>query len=312
MNLDSYKKSDAMNFGSLVDCLLYTPEEFDNNFIIYPKDAICKSIEENVEQYFTQYNWLKDVDNANNKIIEDIDDFAQWLSTKLASEKAITNKIKTQNTIDKYTTEFYEQIINHKEFINIINEFNSSEGKQKIVITAKDKAEADEARNIIYNSLHHQHFLNLGKSEFQKTILTSYDFEHGREFLKGIIDHFVLDERHQRVYIVDLKCTDTSIMEFRQTVDRLRYDLQAAFYVFLAEILFPADYKINFYWLVYSKKDKQTVVYEASYETLMRGRIGDKWKKGFMELINIYQLSHLLNYPNFNYDYNSTKGFLTI
>jgi len=311
MNLDSYKKSDAMNFGSLVDCMLYTPGKTKNEFIIYNKDNTCKAIDENIDEYLIQLK-VKDISRINDTKIENIEDFAEWLSDKLANEKAVTNKIKTQGTIDKYKAEFYEQILSHTNYINIISDETLA---NKIIITQKDFEEALKCSKYIANSEHMTHFLKAGKSEFQKEIIQKVNFEHGEESLKGIIDHFVINEESKTISIVDLKCTDMGIMEFKSIVDKLRYDLQAAFYVYMVKQMyntFDSQYDVDFYWLVYSKKEERTVVYKASDEILERGRNGDKWKKGFMDLIRNYQLSHINNYPDFNYDYNSTKGFMVI
>lgn len=53
-------KSDALTFGSMYDCLLFTPEDFDKQFMVVKDKEICKQIGGRAPRMTNKYkDWIK-------------------------------------------------------------------------------------------------------------------------------------------------------------------------------------------------------------------------------------------------------------
>ena len=141
-----------------------------------------------------------------------------------------------------------------------------------------------------------------------------YEGLYSNEILRGVLDHFKIEEGliGDEITIIDLKTTDRPIREFNKQVELLRYDLQASFYIDIIKRIYP-ECEVKFKWLVYSFTDEKTAIFSLSNNLYNKGVYGDikPWKKelGYIELINIYQESINKGYNDFDIDYNKNNGY---
>ena len=93
---------------------------------------------------------------------------------------------------------------------------------------------------------------------------------HAGQILKGRFDRLKVEE--DRVLILDLKTTqDASFKSFQRSVANLSYDLQAAWYSWLAKQAFP-NKRVEFYFCALEKRAPYGInVFRASEALLMSG-----------------------------------------
>jgi hypothetical protein len=282
-----YEQSDAMNFGNLVDCLFYTPELFNSKYLLY----------EGVTD--------KTTDLINE--LQVLDSF-EVLSNKLAVE-SLSATVKKEETKLLNIQKFNDNFLQYKDYFELkkqaLEEPNRRYRKQ--IVSKHDLGKANHVVSTLKESVHFKHLQSLSKEhhyQFDKVIPVEISgIIHN---FKVILDHLIVC--HDKCIIVDLKWTDSPIEGWHFIADKLRYDCQLAFYKKAIETLYGLP--VECYWLVYSSPEDKTALFEASSKMLQRGAIGDTWKKGFIDLINIYEKSHENGYEDYNYEYNSTNGFL--
>lgn len=112
-----------------------------------------------------------------------------------------------------------------------------------------------------------------GSKDFRKFNEVSLYVKHELGMtLKGRLDRMVVDTDLHTVNIYDLKTTKSAEpSEFVRSVVNLKYDLQAAFYVFLARNCFPG-FEVNFYFVALERKTPHGIgVFRASDQLLTEG-----------------------------------------
>jgi ATP-dependent exoDNAse (exonuclease V) beta subunit len=112
-----------------------------------------------------------------------------------------------------------------------------------------------------------------GQAHFRKFNEASLYVKHELGMtLKGRLDRMVVDTTLGAVNIYDLKTTQCAHpKEFAKSVVNFRYDLQAAFYAYLATKCFPG-YKVNFYFVALERKSPHGIgVFHASDQLLTEG-----------------------------------------
>jgi hypothetical protein len=118
---------------------------------------------------------------------------------------------------------------------------------------------------------------------------------------KGMVDIVIVNHTTKRIYLIDLKTFGGYVLNFRQAINRRRYDIQGDFYTVGMEqnistlaMMLDKDltgYTIaNFAFMVESTIRPGTpMVYILGEEYLKRGRNGDEQFKGWVEAVEIYK-----------------------
>jgi hypothetical protein len=91
--------------------------------------------------------------------------------------------------------------------------------------------------------------------------------------LRGILDNLVIDTDRKIIRITDIKTTSGNIKDFKESLEKYKYWLQAVIYINLLsnfEFITP-DWKIEFRFLVICKKDGSYYPFGVSKKTL------DEW-----------------------------------
>ena len=101
-------KSDALTFGSMYDCLLFTPEEFDGQFFVLNDKEKCDEIGGRAPKMTNKYkDWVK-------QFVEEADDKGLTMVSGADLEKAkeMIERLKVSGVHDKYLKGEYQYEFN--------------------------------------------------------------------------------------------------------------------------------------------------------------------------------------------------------
>lgn len=236
------KQTKAMNFGSLVDCLLFTPERFDSEFYICDSDNVLtdKQLELFDILFSNSYNGLpvyklKVSDETNQFILS------------LCRANKIYSSFKDSTVIQKVTS-LYDAFDRYEE------------NRSKISITADEYNQAVKVVNALKTSeLSSKIFTNF-KVFYQVAIVT--------DDTKVLFDMILLDMDSHTIIPIDLKVTQSSEMEWvENSFYRFKYFRQAEMYwdalkKLMSEVSDGRDWIIDdFKFLVVSAQDPAPLLF---------------------------------------------------
>lgn len=266
------KKTNSLSLGSLTDCLLFSPEEFDEKFVFYK------------EKYPTD----KVLDICNS-ILDDglvFDDSNIIFKAKEYSFGASTWK---NDTIIKKIREEGEYYINY-----CIN------NKDKIPFTSQQYEIAEcIVNNIINNPKTRKYFFEEEDNcEFirQKTIESNIEGIP----VKGTPDLFIIDHVKKKIILIDLK-TSRNAYRFKQDIQKFGYALQMSFYKDLLESFYEGYTVDSCMNIVGDTVTCDVYIYIYNEFDLHIEKHGNKWSKGWL-----YYLKEI-NWHITNDIWNSTQ-----
>lgn len=270
--------SEAMDFGSLLDCKLLCPEEFNNKFYF---DATKKPTEQ-----------LLDLADEVIKIRESGDSYANDHLGILAVADNLNLFGGTKDVakrIAKFDNELFWNYLEAKE-----------DAAGKTVFTPDTLSECNEAVMILKTHPNTAMFFNkpqLGIEIIPQLMLTS---EISGVTVKIMMDICIIDHINKTVTPYDLKTMDYKSQYFKSNFIKFKYYLQGALY---KEVLFHwlQDYLIDphtytledFKFIVYSRQDKYPSIWNMGLEWHKKGLYGfenifGEKEKGIYELLDDY------------------------
>ena len=201
------KKSPELIFGDLVDCLVFTPEIYDNKFIVSNVSKPTGQME-----IFTDY--LIEA-NATATNFESIFCYEDAYKAILIKE----NKIKLQAGLDKFIERFK---IEGKPYFDFAIQ---STGKD--ILSIDDYQKAIEIKSILTTNLFTNKYFNIvNLKEYQEIV-----YQYSLYFLideiecKGLPDILDFDHYSKTIRYIDLKTTYKSIYDFSKTFIFYKYYL---------------------------------------------------------------------------------------
>lgn len=269
-----YEEKDYFIIGNLVDCMLTTPNEFDNKFhvsnIVKPSDKLMSMV-----------NYIYD------KVKQDLPDVFKTIK--------LTGAHATDNAIRSYVLESLEE---HKYYpswgettrINKIIECQSywdelviAEDKQ--VVTVEEKEKADLIVMSIKSAECSAHYFRPNTKDVENYYQVPLYFTYEDVDCKALLDIIQVDHRSKTIYIVDVKTMWDNPLNFSKSVLKRRYDIQISFYyegllrdtstIFYE--LISQGYRIACRFIVESSnKPGNPINYVVSYETITLGRVGQE------------------------------------
>ena len=270
--------------GSVLHCLLFDPERYDEKFINMPGKFPTDSQKKIIDNIFRIHCSI-----GNNSL------FLEDYSTDILTDLLTTNLYQALKTdaqrLEKILTEEnkgYFEFLKNSLNKSIVDEptLNGCKAQVEILKINKDvrallqldKTEEDdhiEVFNELYIKMDHD------KLPFG---------------LHGYLDNVVIDKDSKTIFVNDLKTTGKSIQDFPDAVEYYKYWMQGVMYLVLAAEKFLKDdpdknaWKIQVTFIVI---DKYNLVYpfQVSDESM------SEWKKDFKEILNIAQW----HYENKNY-----------
>ena len=278
-------EGDSIDFGSYVDCILFTPEVAEEEFYF---EAIEKPTTQLLELADYIVNNLMDrFDNyyKNNEATED-----------LSRAIGLFGSIKDY---DKRVAKFDNDL-----FWNYLASKRDALGKT--ILSIDIKSEAAEALEILksHNKTTEIFFPNGNKEAINQLQLVSSI--NGVQ-VKAMLDRVIVDHDNKKVYAYDLKCTDVRQITFPYWFKKMKYYLQASLYTAMlaqyVEESLPGYTLEPFRFIVYSRSDKYPFVWKVSSKMLENGLFGfyDErgiYNKGIKQLLAEYK--YYVDNNNFN------------
>ena len=206
-------KSPALLFGSVVDCLVLTPNEFNDRFLVldFPKfsDSISKIIDSIVND--AKENGIKKID----------DDF---ILKELDANSYQTNW-KNETRLNKFKEIAYDiielKVKEEREIINTELYYQATECKNKL------ECLKDEDSGVFYFS----------EDPFSDSVLDvevysqlKFKAQLKKREYKCMIDRLIIDNTNKTIKIVDLKTTGYKEWDFYKGFVDWFYDIQARLY----------------------------------------------------------------------------------
>lgn len=209
------KKSFDMIMGSLVDCILFTPLEYDEHFAV-------SSVKEPVGQMLDfcnvlYKNTLKYIEDG--KVTRDMSDLLMdtYLEVAFDGDKPIAFKNKT---FEKVVEMFKESGEEYYE------ELRRNTGKEVISLGMLSNAE-DTVDLIKNNFVTYELFTEReGVDVYQQEPI---EFEYKGMKFKCLPDHFEVHHNTREIHPYDLKCT-WQVESFDYNYIKNRYDIQSGLY----------------------------------------------------------------------------------
>lgn len=289
----------AASFGSLLDCLVFTPKRFEKRFVLadikIPSDSIVKV----VTSVFTRLKELNDNANKVNASLKTGQVAVPRKEMKLDYEDLILNFSQEHDYYAKQPARAYaETMKNGKDYFDLLVKI---EGKQ--VISQADLNMAHKLRDILLSHKLVKGFFVPNKNcevVFQQQIYADLEvvgFEN-IDFLplKGAIDDIYLNHKKKEVREIDLKWTNDAFM-FKDAVKRFGYVKQHSFYDFLIREWLKTykdgaykDYTVqNPLNVVIDSEDCIPYIYQYNGNDLHIERYGHEhmhWFKGWEQTLN--------------------------
>jgi len=293
---------DYFVFGSAVDCLLTTPEDFTHLYAVMdfakPSDTIVLVMDTLLE---TISNLGED---ARNVKLENWEEMIVSVAHGCGYGKAwkpetVANKVRSAG-------EDYFYFIAQAEGKDILD-----------VATYMRIEKVAEA------------FLN---NEFTKKLLTTKTkyqvaiyWKHLGKDCKVLLDALNIDETNKTVQPIDIKTTGDSVYRFNSSVFKFRYDIQAAFYTDALKAAYPGYTILPFKFIVSDKFCYDPpLIYTCTENDLNVGRKGMTLAsgnkiKGYVDLmaelnwheqsgIWDYKMDYYINGGEFKLDLNNEEG----
>lgn len=285
---DKKLDSEAIDFGSLVDCKLLCPDEFNNKFYI---DATEKPTGQLLELADYICNLLMDrFDNyyKNNEMTED-----------LSRAIGLFGSIKDY---DKRISKFDNDV-----FWNYLSAKRNAIGKT--VFTPDILEEANDAVMTLKSHPNTAHFF--GKSKhlevlYQVILVSNIN---GVD-VKIMVDMIVIDHKNKTITPYDLKTTDFRSQYFKSNFIKLKYYLQGALYKEVVSNWIKEELQLgyaleDFKFIVYSRQDKHPSIWNMGIEWHYKGLNGfdnifGEHEKGIYELLDDYMF--YINNPDIKID----------
>lgn len=266
---DEKKKSDSLDFGSLVDCLMFTPEDFDNSFY---KTSVKKPGGE-MQKWLDAYLAYE---LPTDFTLMDTDEIIM----KSRAVSGYNKKLLPATALQKFHDEC-------DEYLTVIGEA----GDRVIVFSEDmDRAIADQSK-LLSNEFTAPYFTKSKELEIRNQLDIYFEYD-GLKF-KCLLDGAIFDHKNKTIKPYDLKTTSESTLAFEGEFIKWKYHIQAGLYRLGLSIAYP-DYKIlPFEFIVVNDWEEPIIwgVDDALHSICLLGgmlRSGRKIK-GIYQLIEEYK-----------------------
>lgn len=226
--------SPNLTFGSVVDCLLTVPQEFDKKYAVCDFPDITEKIESTVKVLFTMYGTtyksLNDIPLHNLLDVLDAEAF----------QKTYKNETRTNNILTK-GDKYYQTLCN-----TVGKEVIPSETYIKAISCVEAVKNHEIAKKYFTNNPFDE-----TKNYYQLKFKTELD---GIEY-KGMLDVIHVDYKNKTIDLIDLKTSGKPEWHFPESFIKWNYSMQSRLYFrivykILKEDDFFSDFTINPYKFV--------------------------------------------------------------
>jgi len=203
---DEKADSDFFSIGRCTECLLLTPEHFDDMFAIIPEDLPeptphVKKLAKNVLD-----------ENIDIKNIDNLFSFAKSLK--------LFGQIKAKDS--------FEEKLKKENFEDFLNFYRKNADKTIINQSLYYKSR-DICESFIVSPFTGPYFKSYSDVEVLISLPIYWIFSE--EVCKSLIDFILIDHTLKTIHVNDLKTTADSTSDFSSSVLKYRYDIQGAYYL---------------------------------------------------------------------------------
>lgn len=275
--------------GKVIHCLMLEEQNFNDYFVVSPSKLPEGNNKLIVDKMFSLYTLESEKQSLEDYEVEIIE---QLFNINLHQ----TLKTDAQR-LDKILT---DQNISYFEFLKMKGDKN--------IVDAETLEYCLQSAKLLQSNKQIAELLGIGKTQTNTfKVYNEMSLEMKLEKLcpvglKGIIDNIVVDADNKRLYINDLKTTNRSITEFKNTVEMFNYWMQSAIYLRLTLDFFKEfideSWIIKFNFIVIDNT-QQVYAFEVKKSTML------EW----LERLDVSIKQGLYHYKN--RDYNLPYEFAT-
>lgn len=235
----------GMAEGRLLHCMLFTPEKFDDEFVVLPDSFPSENPKRVMERLKVHLN------EAYPDIVDEATVIAHLENIRLAlldilKDENLYQSLKTDDQrIDKIMTS------KNMEYLHFL--FSSA---KKIVVDKDMVKFAEKLKEEIMNKEHIKSLMGFNQLDSQEVynelqLACFLDYPFG---ITGILDNIVVDHKEKIIRINDLKKTSKALSKFHESIEAYNYWLQAALYTMIVhnvkKTTFGVDYPTEFRFVV--------------------------------------------------------------
>lgn len=280
------EKTDAHLIGGRVlHCLLFEPDNYDDQFISMPGKFPTDSQRKIIDNIFRIHCGI-----GNNSLL--LEDYSQDILTQLLTANLYQSLKTDQQRLEKILTE------ENKEYFEFLKD-----SLDKTIVDQPTLNSCKEQVQILKTNQDVRALLQLDKTA-EDTHIETYNELHIKVDhdklpfgFHGVLDNVVVDNEAKILFINDLKTTGKSVQDFPDAVEYYKYWIQAVIYLILATEKFIKDKPDRDEWQV-----KVTFIVIDKYNLVYPFQVSDgtmaSWKLDFKEVLNIAQW----HYTNKRYD----------
>jgi len=271
--------------GSVLHCLLFEPEKYDEKFISMPGKLPTDSQRKIIDNIFRIHCGI-----GNNSLV--LQDYSQDILTQLLTANLYQSLKTDTQRLEKILTE------ENKEYFEFL--------KKSLEKTIVDQPTLDGCKvqvEILKSNKNVRALLQLDKTEEDDHIevfnelYIKIDHDKLPFGFHGYLDNLVIDKESKTIFVNDLKTTGKSIQDFPEAVEYYKYWIQAVIYLVLAAEKFLKDLPDRHEWKIqvtFIVIDKYNLVYpfQVSDESML------EWKENFREVL----IKAQWHYENKKYD----------
>jgi len=228
---------EAMIFGSLLDCMIFTPADLDNRFTIVESIDIPDRAKEIIDEYCKRFDH-EEMDPEHVIIL--MDEFDYYRSVK-------------NNRINKIIND--EGIRYHNQRRKMDSRTPITEEMRSLAIECATALYCNKYTEEWFKIKHHQEIINQAKFHFTVDGVP----------LKCMCDTIKIDHDAQLITISDLKTTGSHESMFRESVRKFRYDIQADLYRWMVMRCIKNEfkhYKVDaFQFIVINKNNRSPMIW---------------------------------------------------
>lgn len=264
--------TDSTIFGGLVDCILFSPSEFEDRYVMsiaqVPTGQYLKFVEEMMRFTVLSLNEENQVTRELEVIMEDAYNAVKFdrAGTIVDFKRDSFEKVK-EKFIGTDIELYYRQL--RESYGKTVIELNTLNNAQNVVNELRCHANTRDIINLTTNE---------EIEVFDQLPLFGYIVLDSVQYpIKGLIDRIVVNHSLKRVHIYDLKTAWDNEGEFLTNYFKYKYYIQAAVYYRLVRLWVIMN-KWNDYDVAYpafivaeSNNYKAPLIYRTNYETMKQG-----------------------------------------
>lgn len=247
--------------GSVLHCLLFEPETFDDKFLLLPGKLPSGNNRQVIDNIFKYHLSL-----GNNTLT--LEDYSQEIISELLTINLHQSLKTDQQRLDKIIT------ADHKEYFEFLKA-----SLAKSIVDQDTLNGCKVSIEILKLNSSVRALLQLDRTE-EDTHITVHnelplaiDVDYQPFGFKGILDNIVIDTESKTVFINDLKTTGKNLTDFPESVQYYKYWMQAviyskmAYYKFVKGLPDEAEWGIIITFIVIDKYN-QIYPFQVSKESL--------------------------------------------